>query len=159
MPFSPWYVILIDQCFDLSYHIWGLRTQNFRGNQFSQFTPNINNIFFRILNHFIQNHHTTTRYEQFVKNIQNALGYTDFSCLPLKWHKNASWYNRGGRRKKIYKGGDKLSKIMPHPSPPPPWPLGLTPQPTKPSHFKDRISFVFLLNHHLLANSVQFMPF
>ena len=55
------------------------------------------------------------RYEQLVKNIQNALVYTDFNCLPLKWLKNASWYNRGGRRKKIYNGGDKLSKILPHP--------------------------------------------
>ena len=56
------------------------------------------------------------RLEQLVKNIQSALVYTDFNFLPLKLLKNASWFHRvgaTGRRKKINKGGDKLTQILP----------------------------------------------
>ena len=56
------------------------------------------------------------RYEQLVKNIQNALVHTDFNFLPLKLLKVASWFHWGGtagRRKEINKGGDKLSQILP----------------------------------------------
>ena len=41
------------------------------------------------------------RLEQLVKNIQNALVYTDFNFLPLKWVNSASWCQSGGEKIKF----------------------------------------------------------